>query len=121
MLMPENYDTPRDFEPSSDGVHEWIKWQMMRLHDRTKTISKRIDDLCLREEELEKFRYDAEVRLALGAERFTHLSSQIDELKRLKGKNHNSNGVSFQWLLEKFALPIVMLLVGGAVALLFTS
>ncbi len=119
--MAHDYDTPAGIEPSSEGVHDWIKWQFLKLHDRTKTISKRIDDLCLNVSELEHFQHDAEVRLALGAERFNSLSVQIEDLKKSR-KNPNGNGsdkISFKWLLEKFALPIVMLLIGGAVALLF--
>jgi hypothetical protein len=118
-----DYDTPRELEPSSEGVHPWIQWHLIRLHERTKSINVRLDAVCIKQEVLDRFRSDAEVRLALGAERFVNLNSQIEDLKKARNNskvNHDS-GITFQWLLEKFALPIVMLLIGGAVALLFVG
>lgn len=116
-----DYDTPRELEPSPDGVHPWIQWHLLRLHERTKSINVRLDAVCAKQEILDRFRSDAEVRLALGAERFVNLNSQIEELKKARNnsKTNHGNGITFQWILEKFAWPVIMLLIGGAIALLF--
>ena len=52
------------------------------------------------------------------------IDRQKERLEEHKKNNPGNNSntketVTFKWLLEKLALPVVMLIVGGAIALLF--
>ena len=55
-------------------------------------------------------------------ERIARHKERIEGIEKKKPNNPNSNTkdtVTFKWILEKLALPVVMLIVGGAIALLF--
>lgn len=116
-----NEITPKGLEPSSDGVNEWVRYQLVRIFNRTKTIETKLDDVRDKQKLFDAFMLNAEVRLAEGVQRFVSIDKQIEYLKdmKIKDKNGNNKSITFQWLLEKMALPIIMFLVGGAIALLF--
>jgi hypothetical protein len=55
-------------------------------------------------------------------ERIARHRERIEGIEKKKPNNPNSNTkdtVTFKWILEKLALPIVMFLIGGAIALLY--
>jgi len=126
--MSEKYDTPQGLEPDSRDVNEWVRFQLLKIHDRTRTIENKVAEICSEHRGYNEFVMETKVRLAEGVKTFQNIDTrlmnmdeQIKDLKAIRnnpGKN-NHNSVTFQWLLEKFALPIVMALIGGAIVLLF--
>ncbi len=118
--MTNENDTPRGLEPSSDGVNDWVRYQLVRIHDRTKAIEKTVHEVHVKQITFEEFRLKTEIRLAEGSQKFSSIDKQINGLRNNRLKNNpNGNTITFQWLLEKLALPVIMLIVGGAIALLF--
>lgn len=121
-------DTPPGIEPPSDGVHHWVRFQLIRILDRMNKLEKALTEMCENQEEFDKFIVDTKVRLAEGVKtfqdydgRFLSITEQIKELKAIRAHNNpgndNENTVTFKWILEKLALPILMLIAGAVIAL----
>jgi hypothetical protein len=119
--MSNEINTPAGLEPNSEGVNEWVRYQLVRIFDRTKAIEGKLDDVRDKQKLFDAFMLNAEVRLAEGVQRFINIDKQIEYLKDMKKDNPatNNKSITFQWLLEKLALPVIMLIIGGAIALLF--
>ena len=127
--MNSEHTTPKGLEPDSTGVNEWVRFQLVRILDRTRAIENKMIDVCAKNLVYDEFVTNTKVRLAEGVQTFQNLDKrllsieeQIKELRAIRA-NHknpkNGNSITFQWLLEKLALPVVMLIIGGAIALLF--
>lgn len=126
--MSDKYDTPQGLEPSSEGVNDWVRFHLVKIHDRARAIETKMVEVCAKNKEYDEFVTQTLVRLAEGVKTFQNIDirlmsmdEQIKDLKAIRsnpGKN-NHNSVTFQWVLEKFALPIVMALIGGAIVLRF--
>lgn len=127
--MSSKYDTPQGLEPDSGGVNEWVRYQLTRILDRTKDIENKLFVVCARQEKFAEFMTKTEIRLAEGVSTFKYYEKRIDaidqQIKELKairnGKetSKNNDTITFQWALEKLALPVIMLIVGAVLALLF--
>jgi len=107
--MDDMINTPPGLEPSSDGVNEWIRYQLIRLHDRMKTIDMKVDALGLKQIVYDDFRIKTEIRLAEGVQKFISLDKQIEQIHSLKKSNpgNNENLITFKWLVEKFGTPVI--------------
>ena len=107
--MDDMINTPPGLEPSSDGVNEWIRYQLIRLHDRMKTIDMKVDALGLKQIVYDDFRIKTEIRLAEGVQKFISLDKQIEQIHSLKKSNpgNNENSITFKWLVEKFGTPVI--------------
>jgi len=105
----DDINTPPGLEPSSDGVNEWIRYQLIRLHDRMKTIDMKVDALGLKQIVYDDFRIKTEIWLAGGAQKFISLDKQIEQIHSLKKSNpgNNENSITFKWLVEKFGTPVI--------------
>ena len=107
--MDDAINTPPGLEPPSDGVNEWIRYQLIRLHDRMKTIDMKVDALGLKQIVYDDFRIKTEIRLAEGVQKFISLDKQIEQIHSLKKVNpgNNENSITFKWLVEKFGTPVI--------------
>lgn len=107
--MSSDINTPPGLEPSSDGVNEWIRYQLIRLHDRIKAIDMKVDALGLKQIVYDDFRIKTEIRLAEGVQKFITLDKQIEHIQNLKKSNPvtNDNSITFKWLVEKFGTPVI--------------
>ncbi len=106
--MTDKNDTPRGLEPSSDGVNDWVRYQLVRIFDRTKTIEKKVDEVQVKQKVFEEFRLKTEIRLAEGSQKFSSLDKQIGDLRNNRLKNNpNSNTITFKWLVEELGTPVV--------------
>jgi len=55
-------------------------------------------------------------------ERIGRHKERIEDIEKKKPNNpKNESAVTFKWILDKLAVPIVMMLAGGVIALLFGS
>lgn len=109
--------TPTGLEPSSDGVDEWVRYQLIRINDRIKTISTKLDVTCLKLDKFDEFRVRTEIRLAEGAktfkaheERLQSMQEQIRELRAIQKNNKppkDDNSITFKWLVEKLGTPVI--------------
>lgn len=122
------HNTPPGMEPSPDGVNPWVQYQLIRILDKMRAVELKVDTNCSQIKELNEFKLKTEVRLAEGVSTFKYMESQfksideqIKELRAIRnsGNSKNNDGITFQWVLEKLALPVIMLIIGGAIALLF--
>ena len=128
--MPKNeYDTPHGLEPDSKGVNDWVRFQLVRIFDRTRAIENKMIDVCAKNLIYDEFLTQTKIRLAEGVQTFQSIDQrlisieeQIKELRAIRTNSKNpkdGNSITFQWVLEKLALPVIMFLIGGAVTLLF--
>ena len=128
--MPKNeYDTPHGLEPDSKGVNDWVRFQLVRIFDRTRAIENKMIDVCAKNLIYDEFLTQTKIRLAEGVQTFQNIDTrlisieeQIKELRAIRANSKNpkdGNSITFQWVLEKLALPVIMFLIGGAVTLLF--
>jgi len=127
--MSDKYDTPHGLEPDSKGVNDWVRFQLVRILDRTRAIEAKMVEVCAKNMIYDEFITSTKVRLAEGVQTFQNMDKrlmsieeQIKELRLIRANStnpKNGNSITFQWLLEKLALPVLMLVVGGAIALLF--
>ncbi len=84
--------TPPQLSKPPDDVSPWLAYYIGQIHNAVKNISKNQDGILKRLTTLEK---------------------------NGKKSNPNPSAVTFKWLLEKLALPIIMLVAGAAAAILF--
>ena len=117
--------TPPGLEPNSDGVNEWVRYHLTRIHEHTKAMEKQLLVICAKQEKFEEFIMKTEIRLAEGVStfknfegRFTSIDEQIKELRKIRNNSKNNDSITFQWVLEKLALPILMLIAGAVITLL---
>jgi len=107
-MTKDEYDTPTGLEPKSDGVNEWVRFQLLKIHERVKTIERIMDDCVSHQEAMDKFIMKTEVRLAEGAKTFKTLDKQIQDLKTIRKNNNNpGNSITFKWLVEKLGTPVI--------------
>jgi len=127
--MNDKYDTPQGLEPDSKGVNDWVRFQLVRIFDRTRAIENKMIDVCAKNLIYDEFITQTKIRLAEGVQTFQNIDTrlisieeQIKELRAIRANSKNpkdGNSITFQWVLEKLALPVIMFLIGGAVTLLF--
>ena len=127
--MNDKYDTPQGLEPDSKGVNDWVRFQLVRIFDRTRAIENKMIDVCAKNLIYDEFLTQTKIRLAEGVQTFQSIDQrlisieeQIKELRAIRANSKNpkdGNSITFQWVLEKLALPVIMFLIGGAVTLLF--
>ena len=90
-----------------------MAYKLGEIHNGIKSTNGKVDEIIV---EVKKINggLSAEIQRSKLAD--ASLEDRLDGLEKIP---INSNQVTFRWMLEKLALPVVMLVVGGAIALLF--
>lgn len=103
------HNSPVGLEPKSDGVHEWVRYQLVRILNRLGTIETKVDTNCKKLDRYDEKWITTEVRLAEGVQQFISLNKQIEQLQNMKKSNPNSNNgpITFKWLVEELGTPVI--------------
>ena len=95
-------------------VPNWLAYSLGEIHNGIKTTNGKVDTVI---KEVKKINGSLTEEIKRSAVADSKHNGRIDDLE--KKNPGNTNQVTFRWLLEKLALPIVMLVIGIVLTLLF--
>jgi len=106
-------DTPNDMKKPGKDVPAWLAYKLGEIHSDITTTNGKVDTVIT---EVKKINGNLQAEIQRSKIADTTHDARLDTIDK-KSKDHDV--VSFKWLLEKLALPVIMLVIGGAIALLF--
>jgi len=108
------FDTPDDIKKPGKDVSPWLAYKLGVIHSDIASTNGKVD-VVINEVKKINGSLNEEIRRSALADQ-----AHDGRLAGLEKTPILPNQITFKWILEKLALPVVMLIIGGAIALLFT-
>ena len=99
--------TDENKNPSSDGVHPWLQVQLTQINGRVERLGEKLDDCQESMKKFDDFRTFSEVRFGKLETVVENHDKKLNDLSDKSGNPGNTSAVTFKWLVDKLAAPVV--------------